>query len=75
MWNVHEPRKNLDQTTVSDIGMSAWVYNLYTDPKEMVSTGHRFFEWGLPVALRLVGKHNATYEKYPMKDIGLKKPK
>lgn len=69
-----EPRKNLDQSTVQNIGMSPWVYNLYSSPKEQVSTGHRYFEWGLPGMMGLISAHMNTYQKYPMKDIGLKKP-
>ncbi|MFL9485127.1 arylsulfatase [Chitinophagaceae bacterium LWZ2-11] len=68
------PRKNLDQSTIQSIGMSPWVYNLYVDPKEQLSSGHRFFEWGIPGMMGLISAHLATYQKYPMKDIGLKKP-
>lgn len=68
------PRRNLDESTVSALGMSPWVYNLYMDPKEQASTGHSRFEWGIPQVLQRAGRHNATFEKYPRKDIGLKKP-
>lgn len=74
VFNTSFPRKNLDQSTVEDIGMSPWVYNLYVDPKEQISTGHRYFEWGIPGMMSLITAHLATYKKYPMKDIGLKKP-
>lgn len=74
VFNTSAPRKNLDQSTIEGVGMSPWVYNLYADPKEQLSTGHRYFEWGIPGVFGLIGKHVATYEKYPMKDIGLKKP-
>lgn len=74
VFDVCEPRKNIDQATILNVGMSPWVYNLYNDPKEMESTGHRYFEWGLPTALKLANEHLATYQKYPMKDVGLKKP-
>ncbi|MGC1481964.1 MAG: arylsulfatase, partial [Chthoniobacterales bacterium] len=67
-------RRNLDQSTVSNLGMSPWVYNLYMDPKEQASTGHSRFEWGIPQILALAARHGATFEKYPRKDIGLKKP-
>ncbi|EAV41198.1 arylsulfatase [Stappia aggregata IAM 12614] len=70
----HAPRRNLDQTTVSDVGMSPWVYNLYTDPKEQASSGHSRFEWGLPQALKRVQRHLATFADYPSTDIGLGKP-
>lgn len=74
VFNTSAARKNIDQSTIENIGMSPWVYNLYADPKEQISSGHRYFEWGLPVMLGLAGSHLATYKQYPMKDIGLKKP-
>lgn len=74
VFNTSAPRKNLDQSTIESIGMSPWVYNLYVDPKEQLSSGHRYFEWGIPGMMGLISAHMATYQKYPMKDIGLKKP-
>nr|WP_278022768.1 hypothetical protein [Flavobacterium ginsengisoli] len=74
VFNTSGLRKNIDQSTIEGVGMSPWVYNLYTDPKEQLSTGHRFFEWGIPGVMQLIATHLATYQKYPMKDIGLKKP-
>lgn len=74
VFNTSAPRKNLDQSTIENIGMSPWVYNLYVDPKEQLSSGHRYFEWGIPGVMSLISAHLATYQKYPMKDIGLKKP-
>jgi len=70
----HAPRRNLDETTVSDVGMSPWVYNLYIDPKEQASSGHSRFEWGLPQVLQKVQRHLATFKDYPSTDIGLGKP-
>ncbi|HCP54890.1 MAG: arylsulfatase [Pseudomonadaceae bacterium] len=66
--------RNLDESTVQNLGMSPWVYNLYMDPKEQSSQGHSRFEWGLPQVMARAGRHLATFEKYPRKDIGLKKP-
>jgi len=74
VFNTSATRKNIDQSAIESTGMSPWVYNLYSDPKEQISSGHRYFEWGLPGMLGLAGAHLATYQKYPMKDIGLKKP-
>ena len=68
---THAPRRNLDETTVSDVGMSPWVYNLYMDPKEQASSGHARFEWGLPQVMQRVGRHINTFVAYPRKDIGL----
>lgn len=64
------PRKNIDQSSLLPVSVP-WVYNLYTDPKEQISSGHRYFEWGLPQVNRMIGTHLATFAKYPAKDIGL----
>jgi len=74
VFQTHAARRNLDETTISPTGMSPWVYNLYMDPKEQGSTGHSRFEWGLPQVMAQAARHNATFEKYPRKDIGLAKP-
>lgn len=74
IMQTHAPRRNLDETTVSDVGMSPWVYNLYVDPKEQASTGHSRFEWGIPQILQKAGRHQATFSAYPSTDIGLGKP-
>ncbi|GAA5123311.1 arylsulfatase [Luteolibacter yonseiensis] len=66
--------RNLDESTLNNLGMAPWVYNLYMDPKEQSSQGHSRFEWGLPQAMMRAGRHGATFEKYPRKDIGLRKP-
>ncbi len=68
------PGSNIDESTLVSTGLSPWVYNLYLDPKEQKSVGHRTFEWGLPRVVGLVGRHMATYRKYPMKELGLAKP-
>ncbi|SDW97104.1 arylsulfatase [Marinobacter mobilis] len=74
VFQTHVPGSNLDESTLVSTGMSPWVYNLYLDPKEQKSVGHRTFEWGLPRILRLVDQHIGTYQRYPMKEIGLTKP-
>ncbi len=71
---LHAPLRNLDETTVSDVGMSPWVYNLYIDPKEQASSGHSCFEWSLPQVLNKVNRHLATFADYPSVEIGLGKP-
>lgn len=68
------PGSNIDESMLISTGMSPWVYNLYLDPKEMKSVGHRTFEWGLPNILQLANRHMASYRKYPMKELGLAKP-
>ena len=67
-------RRNLDESVVHNLGMSPWVYNLYMDPEEQASSGHSRFEWGLPQILQRATRHGATFQKYPRKDIGLRKP-
>ena len=64
-------RRNIDASLLSDIGTSPWVFNLNMDPKEMASTGHQFFEWGMPQATRFMKEHLGTMKKYPNTDIGL----
>ena len=68
-------RRNIDESTLLTTGTAPWVYNLYMDPKERQSTGHRYFEWGLPRVVGFVRSHAATYARYPMKDLGLKVPR
>jgi len=72
---TQSPRRNIDESTLVTTGTAPWVYNLYVDPKEQQSSGHRFFEWGLPRMVGFVKAHEATYLKYPMKDLGLKVPR
>jgi arylsulfatase A-like enzyme len=68
-------RQNIDESTLVTTAGSPWVYNLYTDPKEQRSSGHRNFEWGLPRVLGFLNAHAGTYAKYPMKDLGLGVPR
>ena len=65
-------RRNLDENTLVQVGIAPWVYHLYMDPKEQTSQDHSRFEWGIPQVLQRAAKHNATFEKYPRKDIGLR---
>ncbi len=74
VMETHAPRRNLDETTISDVGMSPWIYNLYMDPKEQASSGHSRFEWGIPQVLQRSARHLATFADYPSTDIGLGKP-
>ncbi|MBW6401745.1 arylsulfatase [Roseomonas sp. HJA6] len=65
-------RRNLDENTLVQVGIAPWVYNLHMDPKEQASQGHLRFEWGIPQVMQRVGRHNATFERFPRKDIGLR---
>jgi len=75
VFQTHSPRRNIDESTLVTTGTAPWVYNLYVDPKEQQSTGHRFFEWGLPRIVGFAKAHEATYIRYPMKDLGLEVPR
>lgn len=68
------PMKNLDESVLTSTGDWPWVYNLYMDPKEQRSTGHRYFEWGLAALKPLLEAHIVTYAKYPRKNLGLATP-
>ena len=75
VFQTQSPRRNIDESTLVTTGTAPWVFNLYMDPKEQQSTGHRYFEWGLPRIVGFANAHEATYIKYPMKDLGLKVPR
>jgi len=71
VFDVTETRRNIDASTLSNVGTSPWVFNLNVDPKEMGSEGHRYFEWGLPAVIAFQQRHLATMKKYPNTDLGL----
>jgi len=71
IFNIHEAGRNIDASTVENIGTSPWVYNLNIDPKEMRSQGHLYFEWGLPAVVAFYKRHLASMKKYPNTDLGL----
>ena len=68
------PMKNLDESVLVSTGDWPWVYNLYTDPKEQRSSGHRYFEWGFAAVKPMLSQHLLTYVGYPRKNIGLAIP-
>ena len=70
VFTTHAKRRNIDESTLEDTG-APWLYNLYMDPKEQLSSGHRYFEWGMPRMFGFAKAHMATYKKYPMKDLGI----
>ena len=61
---------DIDMTTISDVGLAPWVFNLYIDPKEQYPVGHRLNAWMASLAAEMKA-HGATFRKYPPKDIGL----
>jgi arylsulfatase A-like enzyme len=75
VFETQSARQNIDESTLVPTGGSPWVFNLYMDPKEQRSSGHRYFEWGLPRVLGFLKAHAATYRKYPIKSLGLDVPR
>lgn len=71
VFDVRVPGRNLDDSTLSPVGTSLWIYNLNIDPKEMLSQGHLFFEWGIPAVEAFRKRHTNTMKKYPNTDLGL----
>jgi hypothetical protein len=50
---------NIDTTTISDVGLAPWLFNLYIDPKEQYAVGHRMNAWLASMAAELKA-HAAT---------------
>jgi len=61
---------HIDMATVQNVGLAPWLFNLYVDPKEEMTVGHRRNAWLATVVGKLKA-HAATFKKYPPKDIGL----
>ncbi|KLU05077.1 Choline-sulfatase [Rhodopirellula islandica] len=64
------PHMHIDLATVQDVGLAPWFFNLYLDPKEEMTVGHRLDPWMVTVLGKLKA-HGATFKKYPAKNIGL----
>ena len=60
----------IDYSTVQDVGLAPWMFNLYIDPKEEMPVGHRRSAWLATLGAKLK-QHAATFKKYPPKNIGL----
>ena len=73
IFNIHNTFNDLSEATITKTGMAPWVYNLYADPKEQMSRATSQFEWVLIYLGKEGLRHAATFQKYPMKDIGLRK--
>ena len=65
----HAQWLDIDMTTVCDVGLAPWLFNLYIDPKEY-PVGHRMNAFLASMAAEMKA-HAATFAKYPPKDIGL----
>jgi arylsulfatase len=61
---------DIDMTTVADVGLAPWLFNLYIDPKEEYPVGHRMNAFLASMAAEMKA-HGATFRQYPPKDIGL----
>jgi len=61
---------DIDMATLTDVGLSPWLFNLYIDPKEQYPVGHRLNPW-LASLIQEFKAHTATFKKYPPKKIGL----
>lgn len=64
------PHMHIDLSTVQKVGVAPWLFNLYIDPKEEMTVGHRRNAWLATVTGKLKA-HGATFKKYPPKDVGL----
>lgn len=64
------PHMHIDYATVEDVGLAPWLFNLYIDPKEEMTVGHRRNAW-LATVTGALKAHAATFKKYPPKNIGL----
>lgn len=60
----------IDMATVQNVGLAPWLFNLYIDPKEQLTVGHRRNAWLASLGAEAKA-HAATFKKYPPKDIGL----
>ena len=66
----HAQWLNIDMTTIAEVGLAPWLFNLYIDPKEQYPVGHRMNAFLASMAAEMKG-HAATFKKYPPKNIGL----
>lgn len=67
---THAQWLDIDMTTISNVGLAPWLFNLYIDPKEQYPVGHRMNAWLASMGAELK-VHAATFKKYPPKDVGL----
>ena len=64
------PHMFIDMATVQDVRSAPWLFNLYIDPKEEMTVGHRRNAWLATLGAETKA-HAATLEKFPPRDIGL----
>lgn len=61
---------HIDMSTLQDVGLSPWLFNLYIDPREQMAVGHRRNAW-LASLVSEAKAHGATFKQFPPKDVGL----
>lgn len=64
------PHMHIDYSTIQNVGLAPWLFNLYIDPKEQMPVGHRRSAWLATLGAKLK-QHGATFKKFPPKDVGL----
>ncbi|WP_157210900.1 arylsulfatase [Verrucomicrobium spinosum] len=64
------PHMYIDLSLIQDVGLAPWYFNLYLDPKEEMTVGHRLDPWMATVVGKLK-THAATFRTYPPKNVGL----
>jgi arylsulfatase A-like enzyme len=70
VMNEAAPYLWIDMATVQDVGTAPWLFNLYLNPKEDYTVGHRMSPW-LATMGAAMKAHGATFVKYPPKKVGL----
>jgi arylsulfatase A-like enzyme len=64
------PNLQIDMAILQTTGLAPWLFNLYIDPKEQTTVGHRRNAWLASVGGKLKA-HAATFKLHPAKRIGL----
>jgi len=60
----------IDYSTIQNVGLAPWMFNLYIDPKKQLPVGHRRNSWLATLGVQLK-VHGATFKKFPPENIGL----
>ena len=60
----------IDMATLQDVGTAPWLFNLYINPKEDYTVGHRMSAWLATMGAEM-REHGATFVRFPPKNIGL----
>lgn len=68
---AHQPMAGLTATTVVQTGGIPWAFNLNVDPQEQKIGNNYQYDLVYEPLLFEVKRHQGTFKKYPMKDLGL----